>query len=675
MPKDQDKSKSRYPYGVILFLFWVFCERYCFFCYQTIITLYFVEELRLSRTLSASIFHAFLTVSHFVPLLGGILADAWLGSYWAIIHISMIYAVGNILSCLSAFPLTLNCRKALSFVGIFLAAFGAGGIRPCTPVFAGDQFGDDQVPQRQHFFSVFYSVSTAATIISMFLTPEFRGEFECFTEHTCYALAFGFPAVIFISSLTIFAVCKPIYKTHPAEGSAFISVFKCIAHALVRKIGSKGETKEHWLDYADDKYDEELIQDIKCLIRLFRMFIPLPIFWALFAQLGSTWLLQAISMDGEIMGFRIKPDHMQLVNKVCIVILMPLFEYVIYPTLSMLRLCRTRLQKMTAGGLLTAIAFTMAGFIQLQIEAKCPDKMPPGIAEVSILNNSPCLLDIQAVRRYDLKPFKERVVQVPTGTKKRWEITPSRCFVTKGYYTYFNLNMDFMKMLVTVSNDALYAEVSRKERTETNSPCMRIFFSTDYVFNDNVTESFLVKGRSKSNLVTPSGLSHPVSIGTTDNLIVQPGEYRIYLPYNETFHHKQPIGRVNLKRGGNYMVGVFQDSKQNISKVSIFTIKPPYSVPLLYQLPQIIVVSAGEIMFVVTGLEFSYSQAPQSLKSVVQSIWLLAQAIGNLLVISIENLFTFENESNQFFMYAALLTLSMIVFAILGHFYRYVDVE
>ncbi|GBM37469.1 Solute carrier family 15 member 2 [Araneus ventricosus] len=673
MPKDQDKSKSRYPYGVVLFLFWVFCERYCFFCYQTITTLYFTEELYLSRTTSASIFHAFLTISYFVPLLGGILADAWLGSFWTIIHISMIYAIGNILSCLSAFPLSLNSRKALSFAGLLLAGIGTGGTKPCNPVFGGDQFEDDQVTQRHHFFSVFYAVTNAAAITSTFLTPQLRGDFECFAEDTCYALAFGFSAVIFIMSLTVFSVCKPFYKTPPAEGSAFVSVFKCIARALVRKTRSKGETKEHWLDYANDKYDKELIHDIKSFIRVFRMFIPLPIFWALFAQQGSTWLLQAASMDGEVMGFRIKPDHMQLVNPVLIVVMMPLFEYVIYPALSELRLCRRPLQKMVAGGLLTAIAFIMSGFIQLQIEANLPDKMPPGIAEVSILNNSPCLLDIQGDRKYDLKPFKERVIRVPMGTKKRWEITPSHCFVTKGSYAHFNFNVQFMKMLVTISNDALYVKVSGKKRTNTVPPAMRIFFSTDYVFNDNETDSFLVEGTSKSYYATPLALSHPVSVGTTQFLIIHPGEYRIYLPYNGTLHQNEPIGRATFKRGGGYIVGIFQDSQQNISKLSLFSIIPPYSVPLLYQLPQIFVVSAGEIMFVVTGLEFAYSQAPYSLKSVVQSIWLIAHAIGNLLVISIENFFAFEKQSNQFFMYAALLTSSMLVFAILGHFYRYVD--
>lgn len=51
----------------------------------------------------------------------------------------------------------------------------------------------------------------------------------------------------------------------------------------------------------------------------------------------------------------------------------------------------------------------------------------------------------------------------------------------------------------------------------------------------------------------------------------------------------------------------------------------------------------GEIMFSITGLEFSYSQAPSSMKSVMQACWLLTTAFGNLIVIIIEAVEPFEH--------------------------------
>ena len=49
------------------------------------------------------------------------------------------------------------------------------------------------------------------------------------------------------------------------------------------------------------------------------------------------------------------------------------------------------------------------------------------------------------------------------------------------------------------------------------------------------------------------------------------------------------------------------------------------------QLPQYAVLGFGEILTSTTGLEFAYSQAPSSMKSVVTALFLLTSAVGNVL--------------------------------------------
>jgi dipeptide/tripeptide permease len=49
-----------------------------------------------------------------------------------------------------------------------------------------------------------------------------------------------------------------------------------------------------------------------------------------------------------------------------------------------------------------------------------------------------------------------------------------------------------------------------------------------------------------------------------------------------------------------------------------------------WQIPQIMAITAGEILFSITGLEFAYSQAPDSMKSIVQAAWLFTTAAGKL---------------------------------------------
>ena len=42
------------------------------------------------------------------------------------------------------------------------------------------------------------------------------------------------------------------------------------------------------------------IEDVRVVLKVLTLFLPLPVFWALFDQQGSRWTLQAILMDGQL---------------------------------------------------------------------------------------------------------------------------------------------------------------------------------------------------------------------------------------------------------------------------------------------------------------------------------------------------------------------------------------
>lgn len=50
------------------------------------------------------IYHSFIAVAYFVPLIGGIVADSWLGKYKTILYLSLVYVVGTLFNALSAIP-------------------------------------------------------------------------------------------------------------------------------------------------------------------------------------------------------------------------------------------------------------------------------------------------------------------------------------------------------------------------------------------------------------------------------------------------------------------------------------------------------------------------------------------------------------------------------------------
>lgn len=140
-------------------------------------------------------------------------------------------------------------------------------------------------------------------------------------------------------------------------------------NAIITKI-REGQTKprEHLLDYSIDKYGEQLVNDIRALLRILVLYLPLPLFWSLFDQKGSRWIFQAEKMNGAIGFYVIKPDQMIMVNPLLVIILIPLFEGVFYSMLSKIGL-RHPLQRITLGGILGAISFQFAAFVQFKIES------------------------------------------------------------------------------------------------------------------------------------------------------------------------------------------------------------------------------------------------------------------------------------------------------------------
>lgn len=121
------------------------------------------------------------------------------------------------------------------------------------------------------------------------------------------------------------------------------------------------------LDYSIDKYGDQLVEDIRILLRILVLYLPLPIFWTLFEQRGSRWTFQAKQMNGNIGFYTIQPDQIQMMNPLLVLIMIPLFESVVYPGLKRFGL-RRPLQKMVIGGVLAALSFVIAGIIQFRIE-------------------------------------------------------------------------------------------------------------------------------------------------------------------------------------------------------------------------------------------------------------------------------------------------------------------
>ncbi|XP_023179498.1 peptide transporter family 1-like [Drosophila hydei] len=124
---------------------------------------------------------------------------------------------------------------------------------------------------------------------------------------------------------------------------------------------------------------------------------------------------------------------------------------------------------------------------------------------------------------------------------------------------------------------------------------------------------------------------------------------------------QQQIHQQLLRPGGVYAL-VIGPAENEVHTSRMFELTEPNSMSMLWLIPQYVVMTLGEVMFSVTGLEFSYSQAPPSLKSLLQACWLLTVAFGNVIVVIIAELKFFDSQANEFFLFAGLMFLDMLIF-------------
>jgi len=95
---------------------------------------------------------------------------------------------------------------------------------------------------------------------------------------------------------------------------------------------------------------------------------------------------------------------------------------------------------------------------------------------------------------------------------------------------------------------------------------------------------------------------------------------------------------------------------------------PPSSVWVGWQMIQYVVVTVGEVMVSITGLEFAYTQAPKKMKSTVMGFWLLTVTLGNVLVAFLAG-FKDLAPVDFFWTFAGLSAAAAVIFGVRAYFY------
>jgi dipeptide/tripeptide permease len=523
--------------------------------------------------------------------------------------------------------------------------------------------------------------------------------------------------------------------------------------------------RNHWLYLAADCYDTNSIEKFRCVLAIFFLFLPTPMFWALYDQQGSIWTLQATRMNGRIWGtnFILEPDQMMVANPILLLASIPLFQLVIYPLFNKCNLLTTPIQKMTTGGLLAALTFVLSALIEFQIQANTPSEiilpnrtdllLVNGISECALIEPKVLVLN-ESTFIDSIQPLAAHRLAVPTPARRQNQNSTGSSPATGPLYRLtFKLgngvssNATGQSSTIPISFKPQHGFASSNANTSVAS------YRTDAASSSFVgcpldsrqTNELLIgplsdrsvnmvyieqgNGRVSHKLFAESPVLPPAgkarvrllyeSFGSYSqamrrqfylskdsgsqkenskphpeldfNMTTRDGQVLLSNPIDvavrssgDTFTLKlfEPSGgtgaglvlehptKIHLRPGTRNLIILQQRDAKTFELHQELLQENDYRISILYQLIPYMIISASEVLFSITGLEFSYSMAPPDMKSLILGAWCLTTAVGNLLTVAIESIHFFDNIVYDFLFYAALMTIDMLVFAIIGYYYE-----
>jgi len=340
-----DQTETGMPGGVPFIIGNEVAERFSFYGMKGILTVFMTQHMLnaagesdyMGNEQAKFWYHLFTGLTYTFPIVGAIIADVLWGKYKTILWISLMYCVGH--ACLAVMDIAPHLNmpmKTWLIIGMMFIAVGAGAIKPCVSAHVGDQFGKGNKRLLTQVFNWFYFSINLGAASSMFLTPILLAKVGPW-------IAFGLPGVLMAIATFVFWLGRHKFIHVPPAG---------------------------WQKWKAETFSPEGKRALKYLAPLFLIFVMM--FWAIFDQTGSAWVLQAESLDRKFLGINWLESQIQFVNPIMILTGIPIFTYVIYPFMGKF-FKPTPLRKIGIGFVFTAGAFAMSAIIEHWIAAASPE--------------------------------------------------------------------------------------------------------------------------------------------------------------------------------------------------------------------------------------------------------------------------------------------------------------
>ncbi|XP_016459900.2 protein NRT1/ PTR FAMILY 6.2 isoform X2 [Nicotiana tabacum] len=370
--------------------------------------------MHLPSAASANIVTDFMGTAFLLCLLGGFLADSFLGRYKTIAIFAIIQSLGTgLLTLTTGLPQLRphpchpheKCKPAtgiqmgILYLALYLIALGTGGLKSSVSGFGTDQFDDKdekEKSQMAYFFNRFFlfiSMGTLAAVTVLVYVQDEVGR----------SWAYGICCISMLIAIVIFFSGTRRYRYKKSSGSPIVQIFQVIVAASRKRnmdvpydVSMLYETNpeiQHseqfrFLDkaaiVAQGDFDKRAnsasapnpwklctvtrVEEVKMMARLLPIWATTILFWTTYAQMITFSVEQAATMDRSLGKFRIPAGSLTVFFVSAILITLAIYDRFIMPLWQKFKGKPgfTSLQKIAIGLVLSTMGMAIAALVDLK---------------------------------------------------------------------------------------------------------------------------------------------------------------------------------------------------------------------------------------------------------------------------------------------------------------------
>ena len=351
----EEKTFLGHPRGLFVLFFAEMWERFSYYGMRAILVFYLLQHWLFADEKAYVIYGAYTALVYITPVVGGYVADRWLGQRKAVQFGAILLVIGHGLMAfegpgpgagLDAAMMQSSVHIDIFWLALAFIIMGVGFLKANISVLVGQLYRQGDA-RRDPAFTIFYMGINVGAMLGSLLVG-----YLGMSENWGWSWGFGLAGVGMLLGLLVFVLGRPyllgngeapdaaVLARRSAIGLStewtiylsalagvvlvwFLVQYQSVVGTL---LGLTGALVVGWLLYNVVAKLDKVARD-RILAAMFLIGLQ-PLFWALFEQAGSSLnVFTDRHVDRVLFGWTVPASMFQSINSIYIIVLAPVFAW------------------------------------------------------------------------------------------------------------------------------------------------------------------------------------------------------------------------------------------------------------------------------------------------------------------------------------------------------------